>query len=435
MKWYSPILFPVILSILAIFCWSSRSLCAGAALAKVSDTHFVAIDLAHVQIASRGVEPSPFILWRDALTQTHGLQIITLNSQSGAQRGNRLNVDLLKSWQPVEVLRARHFGNSPTKGIEPSPWIVCRDFRLYTIPVTYGPDGTPSAGGAATYTPAVDSGTYGSAVCAAELPGTEFTDGKARLFVGTDHGYIVVMLFTLSGGIAVTDYLPISAVSIVSLQPLPQYGYIVLGALTGNFIKGIRYYPNTPTPFSVQFTISLAHSPAFLDFDSFGPDDSVLSNPQGLLRLILADGSTDLSLASIAANQAGIVTPIAIRDSHAWEIRAVVTGSLLMLAGDQTSVAFDPGYSALTGSSGCDLNISDGVADQCSFICGDANADGNVDISDAVFLIQYIFAGGPSPNPPATGDANCDASVDISDPVYLIQYIFSGGPAPCALCI
>ena len=64
-------------------------------------------------------------------------------------------------------------------------------------------------------------------------------------------------------------------------------------------------------------------------------------------------------------------------------------------------------------------------------VCGDADGSGSVDISDAVQLISYIFAGGPAPYPLTSGDANCDAAVDISDAVYLITYIFAGGPAPC----
>lgn len=67
-------------------------------------------------------------------------------------------------------------------------------------------------------------------------------------------------------------------------------------------------------------------------------------------------------------------------------------------------------------------------------LCGDANGDATVDISDAVYLIAYIFSGGSAPNPVLAGDANCDGSVDISDAVYLIAYIFSGGLAPCAGC-
>lgn len=77
---------------------------------------------------------------------------------------------------------------------------------------------------------------------------------------------------------------------------------------------------------------------------------------------------------------------------------------------------------------------SDGIGDACDYVCGDANADKAIDISDAVYLIAYIFSGGPSPSPAISGDVNCDATTDISDAVYLIAYIFSGGQAPCAGC-
>jgi hypothetical protein len=67
-------------------------------------------------------------------------------------------------------------------------------------------------------------------------------------------------------------------------------------------------------------------------------------------------------------------------------------------------------------------------------LCGDANGDLSIDISDAVFLLQYIFVGGPAPNPLSAGNVNCDAGIDIADAVYLILYIFSGFTAPCAGC-
>ena len=70
----------------------------------------------------------------------------------------------------------------------------------------------------------------------------------------------------------------------------------------------------------------------------------------------------------------------------------------------------------------------------CSYVCGNANGEGNVDIVDAVYLIVYIFAGGDPPVPLAAGDADCSGGVDISDAVYLIKYIFAGGPKPCAAC-
>jgi hypothetical protein len=79
----------------------------------------------------------------------------------------------------------------------------------------------------------------------------------------------------------------------------------------------------------------------------------------------------------------------------------------------------------------------DGIGDACETACtcmpGDANGDASIDISDAVWLIAFIFAGGSAPTPYAvcSGDANCDCAVDISDVVYLISYIFSGGSVPC----
>ncbi len=65
------------------------------------------------------------------------------------------------------------------------------------------------------------------------------------------------------------------------------------------------------------------------------------------------------------------------------------------------------------------------------YVKGDADGSGAVDISDAVFLINYIFSAGVPPDPIFLGDADCSGAIDISDVVYLINYIFSGGPAPC----
>lgn len=63
--------------------------------------------------------------------------------------------------------------------------------------------------------------------------------------------------------------------------------------------------------------------------------------------------------------------------------------------------------------------------------CGDANSDDIVDVSDAVYIINYAFAGGPAPDPEESGDVNCDDGVDVSDAVYIINYAFAGGNAPC----
>lgn len=68
-------------------------------------------------------------------------------------------------------------------------------------------------------------------------------------------------------------------------------------------------------------------------------------------------------------------------------------------------------------------------------MCGDADGNLIFTISDAVYLINYIFAGGPVPCTIQAGDADGNGIITISDAVYLINYIFAGGPAPaCPAC-
>ncbi len=66
---------------------------------------------------------------------------------------------------------------------------------------------------------------------------------------------------------------------------------------------------------------------------------------------------------------------------------------------------------------------------------GDADCSGIVTISDAVFLINYIFSGGDSPYDLNAADPDASCLVTISDAVYLINYIFAGGPGPQAGCV
>ncbi len=63
-------------------------------------------------------------------------------------------------------------------------------------------------------------------------------------------------------------------------------------------------------------------------------------------------------------------------------------------------------------------------------ICGNPNGDNDVNVGDAVFMINHVFRGGPAPDPWQLGDANCDGTVDVGDIVFLIAAAFRYGPQP-----
>lgn len=71
---------------------------------------------------------------------------------------------------------------------------------------------------------------------------------------------------------------------------------------------------------------------------------------------------------------------------------------------------------------------------EVTYECGDHDGDGVAKITDVVFLINYIFSGGPAPMDISGGDVNCDGRTSITDAVYYVNFIFDGGPAPCAAC-
>jgi bacillopeptidase F len=69
-----------------------------------------------------------------------------------------------------------------------------------------------------------------------------------------------------------------------------------------------------------------------------------------------------------------------------------------------------------------------------TYLAGDGNGDGVVDLADVVYLINYLYRSGPAPDPLAAGDSNGDCIVEMGDLVYLINYLYDGGPAPQQGC-
>jgi hypothetical protein len=63
---------------------------------------------------------------------------------------------------------------------------------------------------------------------------------------------------------------------------------------------------------------------------------------------------------------------------------------------------------------------------------GDADADGIINITDGIFVLNFLFIGGPAPKCRESAEPNNDGILNITDGIYILNYLFLGGPAPVA---
>jgi VCBS repeat protein/dockerin type I repeat protein len=81
----------------------------------------------------------------------------------------------------------------------------------------------------------------------------------------------------------------------------------------------------------------------------------------------------------------------------------------------------------------------DGIPDECqpaTFHRGDGNGDGDLDVSDAVCMIKYLFMGGAGGGMVVrcleAADSNNDGVIDCSDAIFVFNYLFLGGDTPAS---
>ncbi len=65
-----------------------------------------------------------------------------------------------------------------------------------------------------------------------------------------------------------------------------------------------------------------------------------------------------------------------------------------------------------------------------SYICGDVEKDGEVNLLDITFFINYMYRGGPAPEPIISGDIDGNGVINLLDITSLIRFLYHGGPDP-----
>jgi hypothetical protein len=65
-----------------------------------------------------------------------------------------------------------------------------------------------------------------------------------------------------------------------------------------------------------------------------------------------------------------------------------------------------------------------------NFVRGDANSDGNIDLSDGVGILGFLFQGFAPPACRDAADSDDSGGLDLTDAVKIFNWLFLGGPAP-----
>jgi len=168
---------------------------------------------------------------------------------------------------------------------------------------------------------------------------------------------------------------------------------------------------------------------------------------------VTGDGSTELEITTTGPGTTGFtIVPEIPPVFYNITTTATFTGEIIIcLPYDDTGMTLEEEQSLtiqhyendawinITYSVDTDANIICGISESLSpfvmavltYICGDANNDQTVNVSDAVSIINYVFVGGDPPDPIESGDCNCDDTCNVSDAVWIINYVFVGGSDPC----
>jgi len=168
----------------------------------------------------------------------------------------------------------------------------------------------------------------------------------------------------------------------------------------------------------VQTTVLDVNRPPVLD--SIGPQQ-VYEGDTLEVRISSSDPDGD----SIFLSADGLPANAAFEDSGNG------TGALVFTPDSTQAGSYEITLVASDGDLADSQAIDITVIDSAVFLCGDANADGAVNVGDVVFLVSFLYRDGDPPAPMEAGDVNLDGVVNVGDVVYLTTYLYRDGPPPC----
>jgi hypothetical protein len=90
------------------------------------------------------------------------------------------------------------------------------------------------------------------------------------------------------------------------------------------------------------------------------------------------------------------------------------------------------GHTGLRILSDPSASFPNGQAAPATFIRGDADGNGQVNLTDGLFILLHLFQGGPAPVILDAADVDDSGTINLTDAVRLLNHLFRGGDPPPA---
>ncbi len=75
------------------------------------------------------------------------------------------------------------------------------------------------------------------------------------------------------------------------------------------------------------------------------------------------------------------------------------------------------------------------VVEEGTYLPGDADNGGTINILDITHIINYLYKGGAAPLIPSAADPDASCAINILDVSYLVDYLYRGGEVPLPGCV
>ncbi len=274
-----------------------------------------------------------------------------------------------------------------------------------------------------------------------------FGDGTTSLAQNPSHSYVttgkktVTLKVTGPGGVSTKsrfNYIDcLAPTNILSLPTIHAFGglavtqpvYATHTEPLQGFLLRLRY-DEALTPISdIRFTASVT--------DPLDPEFIIEDNePDGensiLLVSVILDINDPFDGRTIAPGTNQILlsleyqVPIGVSIGDKGEIRFEDSGL--------NKNHFDANFEDI-GTVSVEPFLSHGVIEittvpTVTFLRGDTNLTGGIDLSDAIFALAWMFSNGPDPLCLDAADFNDSGAIDIADAIGSLNFQFAGGPPP-----